>query len=292
MTTERLSPSACGMQLSKLWSLAGGGFPVDVKALAFEVSSKKPDPITKIAGHSVEGIEGTLIHRAKNNCWYILYQENIGVDGRINFTLAHELGHYMLHRKQQTEFKCDQHKLLTFSDEASKRQEAEANKFASFLLMPIDDFRNQVGSNAGTLDLLGHCANRYNVSFTATAIKWLEFTTEAAMVVVARDGFICWSYPSQSARKHKIYFPPGTPLPGEHHRETVASYVNDKYGIPAGVWHPKFEAVESVIRSDRFDLAIYLVQFSEANLIDHEDEVEGDAFDFLTARAEGLLWKK
>lgn len=293
MTIESLSPSACGIQLAKLWILAGKSFPVDVKELALEVSSKKPDPISKVKGHAISGIEGMLIQRSEKNCWYILYQETIEVSGRISFTLAHELGHYMLHRGLQNEFKCDQKKLLNYCDETSSVKESEANKFASFLLMPIDDFRGQIGQDTASLDLLGHCADRYNVSLTAATIKWLEFTSEAAMVVVARDGFVCWSYTSQSARKLKVYLPPGRQLPENNDRYSlVLGGRNQQLIVSPGVWHPKLEAVESCILSDKFDFAIYLVQFPEANLVSHEEGEGSDSFDFLSARAKGLLWSK
>jgi hypothetical protein len=35
--------------------------------------------------------------------------------------------------------------------------------------------------------LLSYCASRYDTSFTATALKWLEIADEAAMLGVARD---------------------------------------------------------------------------------------------------------
>jgi hypothetical protein len=288
MKTEVLSPSACAIQLAKLWKQAGKSFPIDAKELALAISSQKRGPITKVAGHSVSGIEGMLVQRPEQNCWYILYQENIAVAGRINFTLAHELGHYMLHRNSQNKFQCDQNNLLTYGEKSTKSLETEANKFASFLLMPIDDFRGQIEGKNGSLDLLGHCADRYNVSFTAATIKWLEFTSEAAMLIVARDGFVCWSYLSQSARKLKVFLPSGTPLPVNDFGLHNTDMRNNGRVVPPGVWHPKFEALESSILSDKFDLVIYLIQYPDANLVIHDDENESDVFDFLNARAEGF----
>jgi Zn-dependent peptidase ImmA (M78 family) len=34
------------------------------------------------------------------------YKENIRSEGRKRFTIAHELGHYMLHRAEMDEFVC------------------------------------------------------------------------------------------------------------------------------------------------------------------------------------------
>ncbi|WP_097065482.1 hypothetical protein [Nitrosovibrio sp. Nv4] len=48
------------------------------------------------------------------------------------------------------------------------------------------------GVHQVTAALGGHCANRYGTSFTAAALKWLELTDQAAVLAVARDGFIYW----------------------------------------------------------------------------------------------------
>ena len=37
------------------------------------------------------------------------------------------------------------------------------------------------------LDVLGHCAERYDVSLTAAILKWLSYTDEKAIVVMSRD---------------------------------------------------------------------------------------------------------
>lgn len=48
------------------------------------------------------------------------------------FTLAHELGHYFLHRHLKTHFSCD-----IFPTGPVPRLEREANQFAAELLMPL-----------------------------------------------------------------------------------------------------------------------------------------------------------
>lgn len=55
---------------------------------------------------------------------------------RDNFTIAHELGHYYLHKPaNQKDFR--------FTRRGSNRQEWEANWFAAEFLMPADDFIEQ-----------------------------------------------------------------------------------------------------------------------------------------------------
>jgi hypothetical protein len=137
----------------------------------------------------------------------------------------------------------------------------------------------------------------YETSFTATALKWIEFTDKAALLVVARDGFICWSYPSKLARKRGVYFPPVTPIP-QPALDRLNNFVcikrqNQSLSVKPGVWHSELEAEESIIISDQFDSVIFLVQFPTAKrIIEHEEEEEQDAFTFLSDRAQGFNWTK
>jgi hypothetical protein len=290
--TEPTTPSAWGIQLSKLWMECGQPFPVDVKQLALEVTKTKfPDPISVIKPHGISGIDGMLSKRKLKGGWCISYDETVTIPGRINFTLGHEFGHYLMHRQTREEFRCGQADMLDYNSAASKKMESEANKFASFLLMPANDFREQVKGQAITIDLLGHCAMRYGASFTATALKWLEITDEAAILVVARDEFVCWSYPSQLASRKGAYLPPGTPVPQsaiDRLRGATAPSRNKWCRVQPGVWHPAMEAEEAAIVSDQFDLAIFLIRFSTTGTIEHEEEPEQDAFSFLTERARGF----
>lgn len=294
--TEPTTPAGWGIQLSKLWIASGQPFPIDVTLLALEVTKQRfADPIGLVIPDGVSGIDGMLSKRAKKGDWCIAYDESVKVPGRINFTLAHELGHYLCHRQRQAEFRCGQGAMLDYYGEASRTLEKEANVFASYLLMPATDFRQQVEGQAVSLELLGAIADRYQTSFTATALKWLEMTSEAAMLVVARDEFVCWSYPSRLASSKRAYFPPGTPVPesaiqGLH--TSASNSQNNWRSVPAGVWHPSLEADEAVIVSDQFEQVIFLVRFPSARVVVHEEETEQDSFDVLTERAEGLGWGK
>lgn len=295
--TDPITASAWGIQLSKLWMACGQGFPVKVKDIALDVSRQRfPDePIGTIRAHGIPGIDGMLSKRKSKGDWCISYDDSVTVPGRINFTLGHEFGHYLLHRKLSDKFQCAQNTMLDYDSAASKKLESEANEFASYLLMPMNDFREQIKGQEITLDLLGHCADRYETSFTATALKWLEFTDKAAVLVIARDDFICWSYPSKLARRLGVYLPPGTPVPQSTldrlNKADSIKRQNQNCRVSGGVWHSDMEADEAVIISDEFDQAIFLVQFPTASrVVLHEEEEQQDSFEFLSNRAQGLNW--
>ena len=275
--TDPVGPKAWGITLAKMW---GARFPVDPQLIALEYSAKRADPISKIKGHPVDGIEGMLIQR-ESRAWYILYNENIVVPGRIKFTIGHELGHYLLHRQGQEEFRCGQRDILGGQD--SRMLEDEANLFASYLLMPMDDFRRQVDGQQISLKLLGHCAERYGVSLTAAILKWLEFTDEIATLVFGRDSYVLWSRSSEAAMQLRLFRRHGSVLPaGSLAADGHAFNIDDCTGMsmPAGVWHLAEETREMKIGSDQYDFSISLVLYPRTLMaVSHAEEKPEDLLD-------------
>jgi hypothetical protein len=143
--------------------------------------------------------------------WGILYNESITSSGRQNFTLAHEFGHYLLHRAELSGGReCSGRDMGQWRNGRQRTRdeivEAEANTFASYLLMPLDDFRQQLKDRAITIDTMTAIADRYAVSLTAAILKWLTMTDRRAMIVVSKDGFIDWSWSSTPLIKTGIYY--------------------------------------------------------------------------------------
>ena len=89
------------LMLNAVYGAAPERFPVNVPNLAKEFSSQRflADPITLVKGDNLQGFDGAL-YRAPvgKSGWGIIYNNAITSKGRINFTLAHEFGHYLLHR--------------------------------------------------------------------------------------------------------------------------------------------------------------------------------------------------
>ncbi|HWW06376.1 ImmA/IrrE family metallo-endopeptidase [Collimonas sp.] len=289
--SDPTTPAAWGIQLAKLWLASGQGFPVNVETLALEVTKQRfSEPVGIVMPHGIDGIDGMLSKRKKHKDWCISYDKKVVVPGRINFTIAHELGHYLLHRTLHETFQCGQAEMMDYDSLESKRLESQANTFSSYLLMPRNDFDAQIKGQEISFELLGRCAERYQTSLTATVLKWLEFTEEAAMLVVAdHDEFICWSYCSQSAKLLRAYKPPGESVPPsvlEHLRANLSGSRTARRVEP-GVWHPTEEAIESAIISDQFEQIIFLIRFPFASAPNHEEEPESDSLTELTEKAQG-----
>jgi hypothetical protein len=227
-----------------------------------------------------------MLSRRTKGDWCISYDGSVTLPARINFTVAHELGHYLLHRKDREDFRCGQSEMLEYDSPDSKKLESEANSFASYLLMPANDFRDQISGQQVTVALIGRCAKRYGTTFTATALKWIDLTDEAAMLVVARDEFICWSYPSKLAKRMNCYLPPGISVPISSLNWLIESRITNTQDasrrVGAGIWHNTLEAEESVIISDQFELMIFLIRFPMTGQIEHEEEQDQDTYDVVT----------
>ena len=185
-------------------------FPVRIPALARDYSAQRypDDPVSLVVGDNLPGFDGALIRAPRGKSgWGIFYNSAIGSEGRINFTLAHEFGHYLIHRiAYPNGFRCGEQDVVRWDSEYGQI-EHQANVFAANILMPLDDYRRQIASDARVdLDMISHCADRYRVSLIAAVLRWLSYTTRRAVLVVSREGFILWSRASDNALKTGAFF--------------------------------------------------------------------------------------
>lgn len=141
-----------------------------------------PVPVENIAIN--EGIR-VVYHELEDEVSGLLVYENdtalIGVnvkhpEVRQRFTIAHELGHYMLHRDKPAVFIDD--KLVHFRSDRPAHdfdpREAEANHFAATILLPRNFLREDLEETP--IDVLDDravraLAHRYQVSAQALTIR-------------------------------------------------------------------------------------------------------------------------
>ena len=273
-------PKKTANDISKILNVYLGSerFPVDIESIAKETTKRYADPLTAIRANDLNEVEGVLLPNSKRTEWAIFYNNTITHEGRISFTLAHEFGHYMLHRNQVSNdgLECKSGDMQRFGDDP-KDIEKQANSFASCLLMPADDYRKQLHEEPISLDLLGHCAKRYGVSLQAAILRWLDFTPKRAILVVSIDGMISWAKSSTSAFKtgkvyrtrSKIYELPKESLAVHHSRDYQS---RDGVRYPKNVWFPDEEVTEITIYSEEYDQTITLLLLDDVGGYDKLDE--------------------
>jgi Zn-dependent peptidase ImmA (M78 family) len=205
-----IKPKAEAIRLSKMLSAIYKNieerFPVNVEKLALEYTPviSPGSYIADIKDISIHGFEGCLKSNKAGTKWLLTYNQSHGSPGRVRFTLAHELGHFMLHRSLQNNFECTERDMYDW-DSPYLTMETEADTFASYLLMPLDDFRQQIYGTKMSIELLEHCRKRYGVSRMAAALKWIEIAPRRTLVVAARDGFLLWARMNEASYKSGVY---------------------------------------------------------------------------------------
>ena len=242
------TPARWASDLSVILRTVSGSerFPIDVESVAIEYSKAlyPDDRITDVLGASLPGFEGGLQKAQEGRSgWGIIYNCDIQSQGRVNFTLAHELGHYLMHRERYSSGHTCKNTYSTKHCENQDQIERDADIFAKELLMPLDDFRQQISpKDSPTIEDLGRCAKRYNVSLTAAVLRWLEFTKRRAILVVSRDEFILWAKSSRFAFQSGLFFKNRILSPVElpdnvkaAHLACVAGHCG-RFEWEAGVW--------------------------------------------------------
>lgn len=89
---------------------------------------------------------------------------------RRRFTLAHELGHYILHKEHLNTNKRIEDSILFRKQFNNNSIELQANEFAAELLMPKDEFEKEIKNGNNTIEKLSFS---FQVSFAA--VKYRAF---------------------------------------------------------------------------------------------------------------------
>lgn len=273
MSNELWTPTKAAnrlIQIARIFSNAHGvsRFPVDIKQLALEAGNlfHWEDPISEVKSASIESFEGALFPDEGKRKWMLLYNDALRSPGRVRFTQAHELGHYILHRQTCESFECSSEDMLNWSDE-EKNMEGQADLFASYLLMPLDDFRTQADLGCD-LDILGACADRYGVSLQAVILKWLSYTDEKAVILMSRDGYINWAWSSKAAFKAGAFFKTkSNPIPiptASLAANQMVTVERSGASLPAQIWfpyaNPDLTLTEMKIYSEHYDSVLTLLR--------------------------------
>jgi hypothetical protein len=187
----------------------------------------------------------------------------ISLKERLRYTVAHELGHYLMHRIPGQKILCRLQDMSIWRG-AHNRREVEANRFAAGVLMPIDDYCRQVDGQPIDLELFRFSAARYDVSLTTAILQWLSFTPELAILVRSLDGFIDWGVSSDPAYHNRAYFRTRDcsprPVPeGSLAARMATGASSGRMEHGCGVWLPGFEVTEFAVASERYDMTLSLL---------------------------------
>ena len=138
-----------------------------------------------------ESYDGALlrIREAQRGC--IVINSRIREESRKRFTLAHEIGHFVLPGQQEVSAPCKQQRIENW-DADLYRPELEANRFAAEILMPRGLMAEFVQSEP-SLESIRSIARLCGTSLTASAVRLITLTPHRAAVVWSQNQKILWS---------------------------------------------------------------------------------------------------
>ena len=265
-----MTPFKAALQLYRAWAATRESedvFPIDCKAIAEGLG-------VKVQGGDLDGeFEGGLF--IEEDLTAIIYNDNIEEDGRKNFTIAHELGHFSLH-KNRRELRCTFDDLNNFSGKTHPEGiEQEANSFAANLLMPADDFRSRVNETSLNLSTIGKLADeRYGTTLTAAALRAKDLCAKRCAVVMLSGNRIKWWQRSNSMSDAGLWLTKGQIISG------MESVGRDGEVVDSDIWLPKnrrggWEITQSdVIMSHYGQTLVFLTADSREGEKDWLDDVK------------------
>ena len=146
-----------------------------------------------------DDFEGTLV--VKEGVGAIGLRRGMN-SGRRNFTIAHELGHFLIphHRLGKSDFSCAKTdmagrrggKVNWNARPLAQRIEIEANEFAAILIIPGPEFRTERLKLGMTSDIehVRPLAKAFDVSQEVMAQKYVDAADEQIAIITSHDGVV------------------------------------------------------------------------------------------------------
>lgn len=159
-----------------------------------DCGKRLPDIVREIGLEMVycaaESYEGALLRIKGVPRGYVVVNSGIREESRQRFTLAHEVGHFLLPDQQELSSPCAKDKIENWN-ESLFRPEFDANRFAAEILMP----RELVGTHLRiepTIESTRSIAWQCGTSLTASAFRLATLTSFRAAVVWSQKGRVGW----------------------------------------------------------------------------------------------------
>ncbi len=111
--------------------------------------------------------------------------------GRLRFTIAHEVAHYLLGHRIPTEME------LGPGVSFSAHQEREADVFATEFLMP-EAWVTPLCTNSPTMAAVEEIARTFRTSIVASAVRCVELARVSCAVVYSEQGQVVWAKRSKT----------------------------------------------------------------------------------------------
>ncbi len=183
MPSQRISDVGAVGSAFRLWKLYGFESPADLDLEDLALAQG----VLVLEGR-LDSAEARLIR--KGNMGLIRLSDSILEPGRKRFAIAHEIGHWLLHKSVSQVLACTSEDMI--AKYKASEPEIEANYFAAELLMPQKLFVPRINGKRPSVALVKEQTRFFLTTMTATAIRWMELTDDYCAVVFSEQGRIRW----------------------------------------------------------------------------------------------------
>ncbi|MFW5803634.1 MAG: ImmA/IrrE family metallo-endopeptidase [bacterium] len=188
------------------------------------------------------GCEGRIIHKKGQSI--ITVNRSTEFESRKRFTLAHEIGHYLMHRNNLINHNDDISSLSWFNNKNRQKifyQEFEANEFASELLLPTDKFISDVSGIPFSPELIRSISDKYRVSRTSTIHRFTEHGNHPICVFYTKNNKVHYWRKSEDFKYYikdiTTQKPPSDSVCAEYFNDnTIYSVDESKQEISKSTW--------------------------------------------------------
>jgi len=260
---------------------AFNGLPVDPRKIAKDKDIElKPWKPTKA------GISGFLMKQ--QDAFGIGYSTAIENEGFINFTIAHELGHYFLDGHVEALLQNGSGIHFSASGFVSNDiHEREADAFAAELLMPEPFFKAELRKSGSGFSAIERLSGLGHTSVVATAIRFAKLADDPLAAILSSGNQVEWCFLSPELKEcrgvyqlgKKSFVPCGSPT-GKFNRDGARVLAGGKVEGSCSLkdWFeraPDIEFQEDVVGLGHYGKTL-TVLFTEEALDDKDMEDEGD----------------
>lgn len=143
-----------------------------------------------IKEEDIDGSDGRIL--AHNDSAIITVDSKIKYATRKKFVLAHELGHYILHKNVKRIFQDDSDTLNQWYHQTFGIEEIEANEFAAEFLMPAHIFCDECKGEIFDPEFVDYLAEGFEVSKTAAILRFVQHGNYPVCLVYCKDNKMKW----------------------------------------------------------------------------------------------------
>jgi Zn-dependent peptidase ImmA (M78 family) len=185
-----------------------------------------------------QSFEGALLRSSRDLSGRILVRRGIRESGRRRFTIAHEIGHYILHGDHQ--IPCSP-RVIEGWKEGQPKPEREADTFASELLLPTNETVQYLNKRWPAIEVVVDVADHFGASLMAAGRKFCDVASQACAVVWSSQRQIRWFHGSPAFAHFievgkEIDFDSiafrayeGKPLPGEMEEVPAEAWIKSSW---------------------------------------------------------------